>query len=177
MKTLILGLGNVLLGDEGFGVHVVRKYRERGHSPEVLALDVGTAILDALPALEEAEWVIVVDAIQADADPGTVFRMPYDDFARSLCLASLHGFDLSRVMALTRRAFPPEVLVIGAQPGHIGWSMELTEPLQAAVDEVIDLIQLEIDTERFLQQPESEEPPVCLELFDGVADECLAAVH
>ena len=63
MKTLILGIGNLLWGDEGIGVHAARELREEELPEGTKVLDVGTSILDALGELENSERVIVLDAI------------------------------------------------------------------------------------------------------------------
>ena len=136
-KTLILGLGNLLLCDEGVGVHVARALMNAGCPEGVTVLDIGTAILDALPELASADRVIVVDAVKADEEPGSVYRMPFDAFLRPTCIASMHGFDLSRVLALTGRKDPPEVMVIGVEPACIEWSIDLSPQVAAVVPAVL----------------------------------------
>ncbi len=143
-KTLLLGLGNMLLGDEGVGVHAARALMNEEFAGDVTILDVGTAILDALPAIEEADSIIIVDAVKADGQPGTIYRMPFDDFLRPQCIASMHGFDLSRVLALTKKAEPPEVLVIGVEPARIDWSLDLSKEVSAVLPAVVELIRQEI---------------------------------
>ena len=101
MKTLVLGLGNLLLADEGVGVHAARALMEKGCPEDTTVLDIGTAILEALPDLEIADRVIIIDAVKADGVPGSVYRMPYEEFLKPEVIASMHGFDLSRVLALT----------------------------------------------------------------------------
>lgn len=144
-KTLVLGIGNLLLADEGVGVHVARALIDAGYSAEVTVLDVGTAILDALPAIEEADRIIVVDAVKADKIPGTIYRMPFDEFERPECIASMHGFDLSRVLALTRRSRPPEVLVIGIEPAQIEWSLDLSPEVAEQLPVLLGVIQRELE--------------------------------
>lgn len=144
MKTLVLGLGNLLLADEGVGVHVARALTESGCAEDATVLDIGTAILDALPALEVADRVIVIDAVKADGPPGSVYRMPFDAFLRPEIIASMHGFDLSRVLALSERRDTPEVIVIGVEPAVIDWSLELSPAVAKAVPVVLEQVQKEI---------------------------------
>lgn len=113
--------------------------------PEVTVRDTGTAILDAIPDLETADFVIVVDAVKADGTPGSVYRIPFADMVRPEVIGSMHGFDLSRVLALTPRKTVPEVVVIGVEPALIDWSMELSPPVAAALPRVIDQVRLEIE--------------------------------
>ena len=72
MRVLIAGLGNLLLRDDGVGVHAVRSMGN-DLPPGVLAVEVGTAVLDALHLFEEAEMVIAIDAMKAGGAPGTIY--------------------------------------------------------------------------------------------------------
>jgi hydrogenase maturation protease len=144
MKTLVLGLGNLLLCDEGVGVHAARALLEEGCPDGVTILDVGTAILGALPDIEAAERIIVVDAVKAGGIPGSVYKMPFSDFIQKPVIASMHGFDLSRVLALAGRTDPPEVVVVGVEPAVIDWSMDLSPQVAASFHLVLDTIREEI---------------------------------
>jgi hydrogenase maturation protease len=143
-KTLVLGLGNLLLRDEGVGVHAAHALMRAGVPKQVTVLDIGTAILDALPQLEKARRVIVIDAIKADGAPGSVYRIPFEECARKETIASMHGFDLARVLALTRRKAPPEVIVLGVEPLEIAWSLDLSPPVQEALPFLVDAVRKEI---------------------------------
>ena len=144
MKVLILGMGNLLLADEGVGVHVAHALSNTDLPEGVTVLDIGTAILDALPAIEKAERIIVVDAVKADGMPGSVYRMSYEDAVRPEVIASMHGFDLSRVLLLTQRKDAPEVTVIGIEPGQINWSLDLSPEVERAIPVVLQAIYDEI---------------------------------
>jgi hydrogenase maturation protease len=141
---LILGLGNLLLADEGVGVHAARLLMERRRREDVVILDIGTAVLDALPALETADRVIIIDAMKADGPAGSVYRIAYDDCLRPSVIASLHGFDLSRVLAMTGREGCPEITVIGVEPETIAWSLDLSPVVAAALPVVLDTVESEI---------------------------------
>jgi len=143
VRTLVLGLGNLLLGDEGVGVHAVRAFEKAGCPEGVTVLDIGTAILDALPAIEQADRIIVVDAVKADEAPGSVYRMPLEAFARSQVIASMHGFDLQRVLLLAQRQDVPEVIVIGVEPAVIDWSLDLSPPVRDAMPTILELLRQE----------------------------------
>lgn len=152
MKTLVLGIGNLLLCDEGIGVHAVRALIEAGcENASTTVMEVGTAILDALPAIEDAGRIIVLDAVKADGEPGSVYRMPFDDFVHSRCIASLHGFDLARVLALTRRNDVPDVVVIGMEPARIDWGLDLSPQAAKALPLMLDAVREEISLQALKQ--------------------------
>jgi len=144
MHTVILGLGNELLGDEGVGVHAVRLLQRGQLPPDTRVLEVGTALLNCLPALEEAGRVIVVDAMQAEGTPGTIYTIPLEDCSGSPCIASMHGFDIFRVMSLVGRNDPPPVNVFGVEPELIHWSMSLSPRVAASLPHLITALQQEL---------------------------------
>ena len=152
MKTLVLGLGNLLLADEGVGVHAAHALLETGCPGDTTVLDIGTSILEALPDLEIADRVIIIDAVKADGVPGSVYRMPYEEFVKPEVIASMHGFDLSRVLALTRRTTAPEVIVIGVEPAAIEWSLELSPAVRAALPFVLSAVQKELGAEEAIPE-------------------------
>lgn len=143
MRTLVLGIGNLLLSDEGVGVHVARALRQEQLPPDLVVLEAGTAFLDALPEIELAERILIVDAMEADGEPGTVYRVPFEDCMHPECIASLHGFDLSRVLYMAGRTEPPEVIVFGVAPAEIRWGTELSPQVQRAVPVVISAVMQE----------------------------------
>lgn len=146
-RTVVLGLGNTLLGDEGVGVHAA----------DILAADptfcgcalaVGTAVLDALPALETADKVVVVDAMRGGNPPGTVYRTTLENITARPVIGSVHGFDITRVLALARRHEAPDVVVIGVEPESIDWSLELSPVVADAMPAILDAVQEETHSTR-----------------------------
>jgi len=144
MQTLILGLGNDLLADEGVGVHAVRRITQDKALPDVIAADVGTSILDALPLLEQAERIIVIDAMKAGGTPGTVYRIPLADCSGATVIASMHGFDIFRVMALSGRTDNPSVTVFGVEPELIDWSLELSPRVAESLPHLLKAVRDEL---------------------------------
>ena len=126
MQTLILGVGNLLLGDEGVGVHVARALSQVKLPESVEVIDVGVAFLNVLDRIEVADRILIVDAMQAGGVPGSVYRQPFDACLHPEQLASLHGFDLSRTLYLAGNDRKPEVTVFGVEPEAIAWGMELS---------------------------------------------------
>ena len=110
----------------------------------VTTLEAGTAFLDALPEIEKADRIIIVDAMKAGHTSGTIYRVPYEDCVKPEYIASLHGFDLSRIMFLSGRALPSEIIVIGIEPARIDWGTELSPEIQEMIPAVIEAIKTEI---------------------------------
>ncbi|MBE0583899.1 MAG: hydrogenase maturation protease, partial [Desulfofustis sp.] len=100
MHILVLGLGNELFGDDGVGVHAVRRLQRETLPGRVTILEVGTAILDALPEMEQADRIIVLDAMKSEEPPGSIYKADLAECSGTPAIASMHGFDIHRVMAL-----------------------------------------------------------------------------
>ena len=144
MRTLILGIGNLLLCDEGVGVHAARALQRENLPSHIITLDIGTAFLDALPEIERADQIIIIDAMKAGHAPGTVYRVPLEDCVRPEYIASLHGFDMSRVLFLAGRTSPVDVIVIGVEPARIEWGTELSPQIRETIPAVIETIKAEL---------------------------------
>jgi hydrogenase maturation protease len=144
VRILVLGIGNLLLCDEGVGVHVARALQQEQLPENVVTLEVGTAFLDALQEIELADRIIIVDAMQANHEPGTLYRVPFDECVKPECIASLHGFDLSRVFFLAGRTSAPEAVVIGVEPARIEWGIELTPVIKGIFPSIIETVKTEI---------------------------------
>ncbi len=137
-------MGNLLLCDEGVGVHVARALSltlaQRNLPPSVTVVEAGTAFLDVLPEIEKADRILLIDAMEAGGTPGSVYRVPFDQCRHPDMLASLHGFDLSRVLYMAGSDRVPEVTVFGIEPACIEWGTELSPAIQRilpAVEEAI----------------------------------------
>jgi hydrogenase maturation protease len=145
MDILVLGLGNILLGDEGVGVRVVERLRERFEFPgRVRVMDGGTLGLDLLPYLEEAARLIVVDAVQARQAPGTLVRMEGDQIPVFLDAAKVspHQEGLSDLLAVAtlKGYLPDEMLLLGVQIEDLGVGLELSPAVAAQIDRVVDQV-------------------------------------
>jgi hydrogenase maturation protease len=136
MNTLILGMGNLLLCDEGVGVHVARALAQRDLPPNVAVVEAGTAFLDVLPDIEKADRILLIDAMEAGGAPGSVYRVPFDQCLHPEMLASLHGFDLSRVLFMAGSNRAPEVTVFGVEPARIEWGTDLSPVIRKVLPAV-----------------------------------------
>ena len=146
-KVLVIGVGNLLLQDEGVGVHVARELMGRELPSGVEVFDGGTSIMDLLPVIQEAERIIVIDALRGGEKPGTVYRLTSKDLeARGERSLSLHQVGLLESLDLVERlGSHPEVVIFGVEPGKIDWGMEMGWEVQAKVPKVIELVYQELE--------------------------------
>ena len=143
MNTLILGIGNVLLRDEGVGVHVVKALEKTELPSGVEALDGGTSGADLVDWIADRDKVILVDATSASGQPGTVYRFDVDDLIRKTAsLGSLHefGFLETYLMATQLGCAPREVVIFGIQPAEVEFGLELSAPVLAQLPRVVELV-------------------------------------
>ncbi len=142
-----MGLGNELLADEGVGVHAVRHLQQAQLPAEVIVLEVGTAILNVVSELEHAEHIIVIDAMKGGELPGTVYKVALDECKGNMQIASLHGFDIFRVLALAGRSDIPPVTVFGVEPMRIDWSMRLSSVVDKSLPALLEAVIRELKNE------------------------------
>ncbi len=144
---LVLGIGNILLRDEGVGVRVIEQMQKMHLPDDVELIDGGTAGADLLDVLAERRKVIVIDAVQADCEPGTVLRFNADDLVRPDGVGmSLHELGLGEALTMTRQlgCAPKDVVVFGIKPKDIECGLELSEEIVTSVPKVIELVLDEI---------------------------------
>jgi hydrogenase maturation protease len=138
-ETLVLGLGNILLGDEGVGVRVVERLLEQYDFPEgVRVMDGGTLGLDLLPYVEDASRLLVVDAVQARKPPGTLVRMAGDEIPVFLDASKVsphqEGLQDLLAVAVLKGHLPGEVVFWGVQVESLGVGLDLSEAVAGQVD-------------------------------------------
>jgi hydrogenase maturation protease len=144
VKTLILGVGNLLMSDEGVGVRVIERLTERYWLPEeVQTLDGGTLGMDLLFYLEGVDNLILVDAVDAGEPPGTIVRMEGDDVPAFLSVKiSPHQIGVPDMLfaAKLKDLYPKELVLFGVQPERLAIGMELSFTVEALVDELVDYV-------------------------------------
>jgi hydrogenase maturation protease len=143
-KTLVLGLGNILLSDEGVGVRVVERLQELYEFPqEVQVLDGGTLALDLLPYVEETDRLLVIDALEMGAEPGTVARLESDEVPAFLSVKlSPHQMGLADLLAAARlrELYPRQLVLWGVQPGVMSPGLELSSAVAAQVEVLVNRV-------------------------------------
>jgi hydrogenase maturation protease len=144
MKAVVLGVGNIILADEGVGVRVVEALeRDYVMPPGVNVIDAGTSGMEMLEDMSHLDFLLVVDAIAAGKAPGELVQLRGDEvpvfFRRNL---SPHGIGLSDVLASLEFlcAEPKETVILGVQPTSLDLSTELTPAIAARVPELVSQV-------------------------------------
>ena len=142
MKTLVLGIGNTLLTDEGVGVHVLQALEPAlGQSEDVTLLDGGTLSFTLAGPIEEADALIVVDAANIKNKPGEWALLEGEDmdaFLMSNRKASVHEVGLTdlRAIAILAGHWPEKRALLAIRPQTIDWGEQPTAAVAAAIPPV-----------------------------------------
>ncbi len=150
-RVLIAGVGNIFLGDDGFGVEVVKRLAGRELPEGVEVKDFGIRGMDLAYALQDDyELVVFVDATPRGEKPGTVYLIKPEIEDDGEVTLDTHGMDPVKVIKLSRAlgARPTRILVVGCEPQVVlggedydDMLMELSEPVHAAVEEAVKLVE------------------------------------
>lgn len=149
MTTVVLGLGNLVHADDGVGIHAIEWLRRDPRVPPgVVLIDGGTQGLSLIPHISGFQRILVIDAVNAGKEPGTLIRLEGDALQTLPGKPSVHqlGFaDLMIAMKLLGEP-PEEVVVIGVQPSSTDWSAELTEPVRDSLGELLRVVLAQLES-------------------------------
>lgn len=147
MRIIILGIGNILLKDEGLGVRTIEYLRRFTLPPQAELVDGGTATFDLYPFLTEADHLVVVDAVKGQMSPGTIYRLePKDLMPQQQSPISPHDLGLLDALDMAAKIgkMPRSVVIFGVEPKEIDWGMELTPEIEDVIPRVANLVLTEI---------------------------------
>lgn len=146
---LVLGIGNILMCDEGVGVKAVYELQKIELPPQVELYDGGTAGADLLDVIANREKVIVIDAIEGDYEPGTIVRFSLDDLeqAKITWLGSLHDINIKDTFEMTKLlgCRPKDIICIGIKPLNVKCGTKLTPVISAAMPDLVGSVMREIE--------------------------------
>jgi hydrogenase maturation protease len=146
VRTVVVGVGNLLLKDEGIGVHIAQALQKLDLPQNVRIIDGGTSP-DLPYYLEDTDKLIIIDAVKGGGKPGTVYRFHPDDVnIESKEMVSLHELGLKQSLEIMRIVGnePREIVIIGIEPNEIGWGTEPSDELQERTPEIIKIVLNEI---------------------------------
>jgi hydrogenase maturation protease len=148
-RVVVIGVGNLLLKDEGIGIHTVKALQEINLPQDVKIIDAGTAP-DLIAYTEAGDKLIIIDAAKAGGKPGTIYRFhPRDLAPEKKDVISVHELGVApnlKLMSLTGNQ-PGEIVIIGIEPGEIGWGTEPSPELQRQLPKIVKAVLREIGTD------------------------------
>jgi len=148
VRVAVIGVGNLLLKDEGIGVHIAHALQEVNipHGINLEIIDGGTS-LDLPVYFEGVDKLIIIDAVKAGSKPGAIYRFhPCDLTLETKGVISVHELGLEqslKMMSLIGNE-PKEIVIIGIEPKEIDWGIELSAELQQKIPEIIKVVLGEI---------------------------------
>jgi len=148
---LILGIGNILLKDEGIGVHVVKKLKEFPLPDNVEVLDGGTAGLDLVDFIAGRKKLIVIDAVKAGEKIGTIYRLTEENLSiKPKAIMSFHEIDFLDALHMSEvmDEKPEEIIVIGIEPKDMSDGIELSSEIEERIPDIIKVVMKEVNNEQ-----------------------------
>lgn len=142
-KTMILGVGNLLLRDEGVGVHAAVNLQEYPLPDNIEVIEGGTDGFKLFHLIMEADRLIVVDCVKGGGEPASIYRFDIDDFDHfpDIYKTSVHQISITEVINLsgTMRT-PPKTTIIGVEPEEMSMSMELSPNLEGKLPKILEIV-------------------------------------
>jgi hydrogenase maturation protease len=140
-RTVVIGLGSPLMGDDGLGLAALARLQEQWTLPATVELvDGGTWGMNLLPVIEDADRLLLLDAIHANAPAGTLIVLDRARIPRYLAMKiSPHQVDLRDVLGLAelRGTLPEETVALGLQPARVELAHELSAALRDHLDDLV----------------------------------------
>ncbi|MGD0077298.1 MAG: HyaD/HybD family hydrogenase maturation endopeptidase [Sedimentisphaerales bacterium] len=138
-NVVVIGLGNVLLSDEGIGVHIVRRLsRQQGKYHSIDFIEAGAAGMNLLHLIANRKKAVIIDCAKMGKKPGTIRRFTVDNVQsiKQLSGFSLHEIDILQVLNLSKQLgeCPAEVVFFGIEPESLSPGQKLSNTLSAKID-------------------------------------------
>ncbi|WP_456380724.1 HyaD/HybD family hydrogenase maturation endopeptidase [Thiolapillus sp.] len=162
-NILVIGMGNVLMQDEGIGVRAVEELERRFHLPtQVEVVDGGTTGMELFDPMRRCQKLIVADAVNTGAPPGTLVRIANDEInAFFQTKLSNHQLGLADLLALLKLKgeVPAHVAIIGMVPHLLENRLGLSPAAEASLDAMVDMIVKELHAQKVELKPRSNPRP------------------
>lgn len=157
MRIVVLGVGNILLTDEGIGVRAIEELGQRYRLPkEVELIDGGTSAMELLDDLANCDLLIIADCVRAGRTPGTLLRLADEEIpALFRTKLSPHQVGLPDVLAtlLITHEAPVHTILFGVEPESLATHMGLTPVVEATLPRLVDAIASEIAAAGLVIEP------------------------
>jgi len=137
---LILGVGNLIMSDEGVGVHIANRMMEMDLPPHVHVVEGGTDGFGLMNVIQEADRMILIDAVKGGGEPGSIYRFDIEDCPAdaNIFKTSVHQISILEVITLSGLiGSTPKTTIIGVEPKSLEMGMELSPEIEAKIPRVI----------------------------------------
>jgi hydrogenase maturation protease len=153
MKTLVLGLGNPILSDDGVGIRVAREVAGQVHNPQITVTESSSASLSLLDSIAGYDRIIIVDAIQTkEGKVGRIYHLGLEDFSLTRYFSSPHQLNLATTLELGKMlglAMPREITILAVEAKDVStFSEECTPEIERVIPEVVTMVMDELGGQR-----------------------------
>jgi len=145
-EIVVIGIGNILLKDDGAGVHALNRLKTETLPASVKLVDGGTSVMDMLYYFTDHPRVIIIDALKGGYAPGTIYKIPPEAIkSYKQEHLSLHDVQILDVIKMANQlGHFPNVILYAIEPGEISYSLEMSASLTAKIPELCRLVREEI---------------------------------
>ncbi|MFZ3060255.1 MAG: hydrogenase maturation protease [Candidatus Methanoperedens sp.] len=147
-KIAIIGVGNLLMGDDGIGIHALEALRHEALPSDVAVFSAETRAFDALEYMDGCDKAVIVDAYRKGGAPGNIYRFAFDPAGKideSMNL-SMHDINFIDALRAGRDVYklPAEIVIIGIEPEILECKLGLSSKLNNAIPEIIEAVKSEM---------------------------------
>jgi len=143
-RITVLGLGNILMQDEGIGVYIANLLKiNYKFEPPIQIIDGGTTGTDLLPYFENSDNVLIIDAVNFEKYPGYIKTIKNDEILVTLTAKiSMHHLGLSDVLSVTKllNIEPSEIYLVGIQPASLELGLEVSDEIKNLSEKILEII-------------------------------------
>ena len=154
-RITIIGLGNILMKDEGVGVWIARELEKINLPQSIEIIDGGTTSLDIFLSMKNIHKLIIIDALKGGGKPGSIYRL----YARDLLPASgssvsLHQMNVLEALSIAKKTsdIPQEAVIIGVEPKEIDWGLGVTSDIKRKFTEITDIVLEEVENDCYRKE-------------------------
>ena len=145
-KTAVIGIGNLLLKDDGAGIHILKQLEREPWHRKVEVIDGGTCIFDLMDAFITNEKVILLDSVKGGHRPGTIYKLSPEELGSFIKkTTSLHDVQVLDVLQnVNHMGYFPEVVIIGIEPEEVCFDLQLSPTVKKQLPEMLSILKNEV---------------------------------
>lgn len=143
-NTVVIGIGNVLLSDDGAGIYAIRELEKRSLPSGVSLIEGGTGGIEIMQHIQQGRNVLIIDSVDTGSKPGTIYKFYYDEASLSTeTRISMHDLGPIEVCYLAESwgVLREKPIIFGIQPQSLDWGFELTLEVSRKLPELVELVE------------------------------------